>query len=106
MSILRCDRLAILIVALFIPMLAHASTDTNKATVRQALAALEAGDVARINQLFDPKGLIHGAKGDTVQGGPATTLAQACPMYARLNGRQIQVSLIMAEDDLVTVRSK
>jgi len=87
---------------------ALAATDpleANKAVVRAALQALEQGDVAAINQIFDPKGPIHTQKGGVLQGGPATTLKEACPMCARLSERQIKIVVILAEGDLVCVRS-
>jgi predicted ester cyclase len=87
---------------------AFAATDpleANKAVVRAALHALEQGDLPAINQVYDPKGPIHTSKGVVLQGGPSSTLKEACPMCARLSDRQIKIVVMLAEGDLVSVRS-
>lgn len=78
----------------------------NKLVVEKAFAAFQAGDVNTINALFAPDAPSHGPDGkDSTQGGPFTKLADACPMCARLTDRNIRIDLILAENDLVSVRS-
>jgi ketosteroid isomerase-like protein len=82
------------------------AADTNKAIVRRAFAALEQGDVAMLNELFDPEGPWHTPSGTTIrQGGPFQDLAGSCPMCAKLEERKIVIDVILAEGDLVSVRS-
>jgi ketosteroid isomerase-like protein len=82
------------------------TADANKAIVRRAFAALEQGDVATLNELFDPEGPWHTPSGTTIrQGGPFKDLAGSCPMCARLEERKIVIDVMLAEGDLVSVRS-
>jgi ketosteroid isomerase-like protein len=83
-----------------------ASTEANKAIVRRAFAAMEQGDLATLNEIFDPDGPWHTPSGkERTNGGPFTDLAGACPMCAALEQRKIVIDLIVAEGDLVSVRS-
>jgi predicted ester cyclase len=83
-----------------------ASTEANKAVVRRALAAFDRGDIATLNELFDPDGPWHTPTGKTIrQGGPFTDLAASCPMCAALEQRKIVIDVLVAEGDLVSVRS-
>lgn len=85
-----------------IPSIAEA----NKALVQQFLSALERGDVATRNALRAPTVSEHGSTGDRVTvTDPADDLATACPMCAALEDRRIVIDVILAEGDLVTVRS-
>jgi hypothetical protein len=43
------------------------SSEANKTVVRQAFAAFEKGDVATLNELFDPEGPWHTPAGTTVR---------------------------------------
>jgi ketosteroid isomerase-like protein len=80
--------------------------DINKNLVRRVFQALEQGDLKTLNDLYDPKGPIHTPQGKTVlQGGPYTDLKGSCQMCAALNPRKITIDLILAEGDLVAVRS-
>jgi len=80
--------------------------EINKNVVRRAFRALEQGDLTTLNEVYDPKGPIHTPQGKTVlQGGPYTDLKGSCGMCAALNPRKITIDLILAEGDLVTVRS-
>lgn len=80
--------------------------DANKAIVRRAFAAFEQGDVATLNELFDPEGPWHTPNGMTIrQGGPFKDLAGSCPMCAKLEERKIVIDVMLAEGDLVSVRS-
>ena len=82
------------------------SIEANKAIVRSLFKALNEGDLATRNQLVDPKQAFHSATVDRQgTGQPARTLREACPMCASLNPREITINSMMAEGDLVTVRS-
>ncbi|MDM4766847.1 ester cyclase [Pelomonas sp. SE-A7] len=82
------------------------SIEANKALVRRLFQAFNDGDLAALNQLGDPKAAFHTATVDQVgKGEPAKTLREACPMCSFLNPRQITIDFMMAEGDLVTVRS-
>jgi ketosteroid isomerase-like protein len=82
------------------------SSEANKAVVRRAFAAFEQGDVATLNELFDPEGPWHSPTGTTIrQGGPHAELKSSCPMCASLAQRKILIDVIFAEGDLVAVRS-
>jgi predicted SnoaL-like aldol condensation-catalyzing enzyme len=68
--------------------------------------AFNDGDLATLNEISDRRRTIHTATGSTTRDGePRKTLAEACPMCASLNPRTITIDFIMAEGDLVTVRS-
>jgi predicted SnoaL-like aldol condensation-catalyzing enzyme len=80
--------------------------DANKAVVRRAFQALEQGDVKTLNEVYDPRGLVHSPRGKTtVQGGPFTDLKSTCPMCASLSNRKITVDQLLSDGDLVAVRS-
>jgi ketosteroid isomerase-like protein len=82
------------------------NTEANKAVVRRAFDAFQHGDVAALNELFDPQGPWHTPSGTTiVQGGPYAELKASCGMCAALERRTITIDLILAEGDLVAVRS-
>jgi ketosteroid isomerase-like protein len=99
-------------IALLAALPAHAQkppgsqAEANKAVVRRAFQALEAGDLQTLNDVYDPKGPIHTPKGQTiVQGGPFTDLKSSCPMCARLANRKITIDLLLSDGDMVAVRS-
>lgn len=79
--------------------------EANKAVARRALAALEKGDVPALNEIYKPGGLIHTATETRAEHGPYADLKSAAPMCAVLDPRVITIDLIVAESDLVTVRS-
>jgi predicted ester cyclase len=82
------------------------SIEANKAIVRSLFKALNDGDVATRNQLVDPRSAFHSAtESRQGSGDPKKTLREACPMCASLNPREITIDFMMAEGDLVTVRS-
>jgi ketosteroid isomerase-like protein len=84
----------------------QSTAEANKAVVNRAFAALNEGDLKTLNELFDPDGPWHLPNGKTMpQGGPFTELAKSCPMCARLEQRKIVIDVMMAESDLVSVRS-
>ena len=84
----------------------ESTAEANKVIVKRAFDALNAGDLKTLNELFDPAGPWHIPGGKTVpQGGPFTELEKSCPMCARLEQRKIVIDVILAEGDLVSVRS-
>ena len=84
----------------------ESTAEANKAVVTRAFAALNEGDLKTLNELFDPAGPWHIPGGKTIlQGGPFTELAKSCPMCAKLERRKIVIDVIVAESDLVSVRS-
>jgi ketosteroid isomerase-like protein len=81
-------------------------TEANKAVVRRAITAMQQGDLPTLNAIFDPNGPWHIPNGTTIkQGGPFTDLHSSCPMCASLQGRKIAIDVMLAEGDLVAVRS-
>jgi ketosteroid isomerase-like protein len=84
----------------------ESTAEVNKAVVKSAFAALGEGDLKTLNALFDPDGPWHLPNGKTMpQGGPFTELAKSCPMCAALEQRKIVIDVMVAESDLVSVRS-
>lgn len=85
---------------------AASQTEANKATVRRFFKAFNDGDLAALNEISDRRSVFHSATGSRARDGePPKTLAESCPMCAALNPRNISIDFIMAEGDLVTVRS-
>lgn len=85
---------------------AAAQLEANKALVRRLFKAFNEGDLATLNEISDSRRTIHTATGSVSRDGqPRKTLDEACPMCASLNPRAITIDFIMAEGDLVTVRS-
>jgi len=73
--------------------------------MRSAAKALEQDDLKTLNELYDPQGPIHTQQGKVVmQGGPFTDLKGSCPMCAAIRPLKIDIELLLAEGDLVTVR--
>jgi len=84
----------------------ESTPDTNKAIVKRGFAAFNDGDLKTLNELFDPDGPWHLPNGKTIpQRGPFNELAQSCPMCAKLEQREIHIDVMVAEGDLVSVRS-
>jgi len=82
------------------------SIEANKAIVQSLFKAFNDGDLATRNRLVDPNQAFHSATSDRQgKGTPASTLREACPMCASLDPREITIDSMMAEGDLVTVRS-
>jgi predicted ester cyclase len=82
------------------------SIEANKAIVRNLFKALNEGDLATRNQLVDPRQAFHSATEHRQgTGDPKKTLREVCSMCASLNPREITIDFMMAEGDLVTVRS-
>jgi len=85
---------------------ADPAADANKAVVQRAFTAFQQGDLPTLNALFDPNGPWHLPGGNTIkQGGPFTDLHGSCPMCASLTDRKITIDVMLAEGDLVAVRS-
>jgi ketosteroid isomerase-like protein len=84
----------------------ESTAEADKAVVRRAFAAFNDGDLKTLNELFDPDGPWHLPNGKTIpQGGPFAELAKSCPMCAALEKRKIVIDVMVAESDLVSVRS-
>jgi ketosteroid isomerase-like protein len=105
---------AVVLLLVFPPIAAASGSEAeanqaeiNKNVVRRAFRALEQGDLKTLNEVYDPKRPIHTPQGKTVLqgGGPYTELKESCGRCAALNPRKITIDLILAEGDLVTVRS-
>jgi ketosteroid isomerase-like protein len=108
MSKLLSALCALVLAASAVPHLSAqaASAEANKAVVRHALAAFDQGDLATLNELFDPDGPWHTPTGKTIrQGGPFADLRSSCPMCAALEQRKVAIDVLLAEGDLVSVRS-
>lgn len=81
--------------------------ETPSQVVQSAIAAMRSGDLPRLNQIFAPEGPWHLPGGaERAQGGPYAELSGSCPMCARLADRQIQIEVLVARDDLVSVRTR
>ena len=84
----------------------ESTVEANQAVVRRAFAALNERDLKTLNELFDPDGPWHLPNGPTIlQGGPFTELDKSCPMCAKLEQRKIVIDVMVADSDLVSVRS-
>ncbi|MGO9337916.1 MAG: ester cyclase [Terracidiphilus sp.] len=84
----------------------ESTAEANKAVVKRAFAAFNEGDLKTLNELFDADGPWHLPNGKTIpQGGPFAELAKSCPMCAALEQRKIVIDVMVAESDLVSVRS-
>jgi len=96
--------------ALAIGQQAHAdqpAPPTPTQVVQSAVAALQSGDLPLLNQIFAPDGPWHLPGGaERKQGGPYTDLSGSCPMCARLANRQIRIEVLVAQGDLVSVRTR
>ena len=77
-----------------------APLEANKEIARRWMAALEGGDLATLQALRGPSITAHGPTGSRVNSGPST-----CPMCAAMKDLKITIDVIVAERDLVTVRS-
>lgn len=79
--------------------------EANKNVARRALAAIEKGDLKELNALYEPEGLVHLSNGtQTTEHGPHADLKSASPLFAAFNPRTVTIEVMVAEDDLVTVR--
>jgi len=86
--------------------MATQSSDASKAVVQRLFRALQEGDLDALNSLVAPVHKVHTpTETRTRPGGLAKTLAEACPLCARLNPREVTVDFVVAEGDLITVRS-
>jgi ketosteroid isomerase-like protein len=107
-KLLRASLIVLLFAAAALAQSARqeSTAEANKAVVQRAFAALNEGDLKTLNELFDPAGPWHLPDGKTIpQGGPFTELAKSCPMCAKLEQRKIVIDVMVAENDLVSVRS-
>jgi len=82
------------------------NVEQNKALVRRLFEAIRTGDLATSNELNDPKAIVHTPSGTTHEaGGPHSDLKSALPMCVAVNPREVSIELMIAEGDLVVVRS-
>lgn len=85
---------------------AEVATEVNKALVRDVFRALESGDLDTINRAFDPAGQSIIGTEIRPRGGPHKTFAEAAPFPAALDDRKITIEQLLAEGDMVAVRSQ
>ncbi len=83
----------------------HADAEANKALVRIFLKALETGDIAAMNAIRGAAGYTHSPNGESRPATTSADLAERCPICAALPDRKISIDMMVAEGDLVTVRS-
>ncbi len=81
------------------------NAEANKALVRAFLKALEAGDIAAMNELRGAVGVTHSPNGESRPATTSANLGERCPMCAALPDRKITIDGMVAEGDLVSVRS-
>lgn len=88
------------------PALATTTPAENKATSLRVFEALERGDVAVLNEVFadDASNIVS----DIVspRNGPHATFHEAAPFIGALSNRKVEVLEMLAEGDLVAVRSR
>ncbi len=77
-----------------------APLEANKEIARRWMAALERGDLATLQALRGPSIAAHSSTGSRVNSGPST-----CPMCTAMKDLKISIDVMVAERDLVTVRS-
>lgn len=82
-----------------------ANLEANKALVRAFLKALETGDIPAMVAIRGGGGATHGPNGESRVVASNANLAERCPMCAALPDRKISIDGMVAEGDLVTVRS-
>lgn len=79
--------------------------EANKALVRAFLKALETGDITALNAIRGGEGETHSPNGESRRATTSANLGERCPMCAALPDRKISIDMVMAEGDLVAVRS-
>ena len=100
-------RLLPVIALMLAPLSAFATTPAeNKAASLRVFKALETGDVAVLNQIFADDGRNHVSDQARPRGGPHATFYEAAPFIGALSNRKVEVLEILAEGDLVAVRSR
>lgn len=77
----------------------------NKAASLRVFKALESGDVTVLNQIFADNGSNIVSDIVSPRNGPHATFYDAAPFIGALSNRKVDVLEILAEDDLVAVRS-
>lgn len=85
---------------------AHASTDANKRMAVEVFRALETGDVTVLNRVFADNGFNHVGGETRPRNGPHKTFFEAAPFVGALSNREVVTFEIIAEGDLVAVRSR
>jgi ketosteroid isomerase-like protein len=103
------ERYLVLAMTIACASIAFAGTsqqEQNKAVVRRLFDAIRHGDLATFNAISDPECIVHTASGGSHKSGsPFKDLKSACPLCVSVNPREITIDFLVAEDDLVTVRS-
>lgn len=79
--------------------------EANKALVRAFLTALEAGDIPAMIAIRGGGGATHGPNGESRVVAASASLSERCPMCAALHDRKIIIDGMVAEGDLVSVRT-
>lgn len=78
----------------------------NKAVISRLFEGIRRGDLATFNAISDPDSITHTASGASQKGGaPFADLKSACPICIAVDPREITIDFMLAEGDLVTVRS-
>jgi predicted ester cyclase len=85
---------------------AIASTDANKQTAMEVFRALETGDVALLNKAFADNGTNHVGGESRPRNGPHQKFVEAAPFVGALSNRKVDTFEILADGDLVSVRSR
>lgn len=92
------------------PALAGDRTDSaeeaNRASAIRVLEALESGDVSVLNEIFADDGTNHVSGQERPRNGPHKTFYEAASFVGALSNREVIVFETLAENDLVTVRSR
>lgn len=85
---------------------AQSVAESNKAIVLEVFRALESGDLAALNRAFSPDGRSH-INGETgPPRGTPKSFAEAAPFPGALSDRSVVTAELLAEDDLVAIRSR
>ena len=80
--------------------------EKNKELVLSVFVALEDGDLALLNKVFDPQGKSVIGSEVRERGGPFETFAGAAPFPASLDERDVKVESIFSEGNKVAIQSK
>jgi len=80
--------------------------EKNKKLVISVFRALENGDLALLNRVFDPQGKSIIGSMERERGGPFETFAEAAPFPAALDKRDVKVESIFAEGKKVAIQSE
>ncbi|MEM9501874.1 MAG: ester cyclase [Pseudomonadota bacterium] len=82
------------------------SEEANRAAAIRVLEALASGDVSVLNEVFADDGSNHVAGEERPRNGPHATFIEAASFVGALSDRKVDVFETLADDNLVTVRSR